>query len=292
MESDRFDAPSVSISMRIAIALALLGLAAANARADASVSATHCPGVGIYPSRDGKSPSGPKWTRGELHLYSTANANDRYSLMALMREKHPSDAPQNFLLCLPGRQIGSGSGGYDDSAWTFEFNSLDRATADEVARVLSVPRKDRRPMGQGLRWRYRPVTEHVRVGEPLPIALTVENKGPDTVVFTEGGGYRGSNRENRYTFEIFKDGAAQPDIGNPNNFGGLAGYVTLAPGTSRKLRQVDLKAWGAFETPGVYEIHCHYLLDLSPSTTHRLETAHEQWELPADEVIRVEVFAR
>ncbi len=290
---DRIDAPIVSNFMRHAtIALALFGLSAANARADTSVTANTCPGVGIYPSRDRKSPSGPKWNRGELHLYSTDNANDRYSLVALMKEKHPSDAPPNFLLCLPGRQIATGSGGYDDSAWTFEFNALDRATADEVARVLSVPRKDRRRLGQGLSWHYRQVTSHVRVGDPLPLALTVENHGPDTVSFTEGGGYRGSNRENRYSFEISQDGLAQPDIGNSNNFGGLSAYVTLAPGASRKLRQVDLKAWAAFATPGVYQVDCHYLFDLSASTENRWETAHEQWELPADEVIRVEIFPR
>ncbi len=290
---DRSDEPIVFRIMRHAIfALALLCLTAPAARADTSVSATRCPEAGIFPSRDGKSPSGPKWKRGELHLYSTANANDHYSLVALMKEKHPSDRPPNFMLCLPGRQIVSGSGGYDDTAWSFEFDALDRATADEVSRVLSVPRKDRRRLGQGLRWKYRPVNDHPHVGDPLLLELTVENQGPDTVTFTEGGGYRGSNRENRYTFEIFKDGVAQPDIGNPNNFGGLAGFVTLAPGAKRTLRAVDLKAWGAFDAPGVYEIHCHYLLDLSPSSEHTWENAHERWELPADQVIRVEIFPR
>jgi hypothetical protein len=118
-------------------------------------------------------------------VFSVSNANDAY-VAVVQLEALPKDGPLLAMRrgVLNAESWGSGfgaSGAKGSASWR-----LDRAKADEVARLWRVTRRDRAPLGAGLVGRWKPKGPFV-VGKPLEIVLTLENGGTAPVWFNTGG---------------------------------------------------------------------------------------------------------
>ena len=157
--------------------------------------------------------------------------------------------------------------------------TLDRATADEVAGLLGVARRDRTPLGAGLFGAWRAVGQPFTVGQPMPIALTIAHTGGDPVAMTVGGRQRGA-RDNRFAFTAHdRAGQALPVIDAPD-FGGVMTYRPMVAGDRVELT-ADLRSWIAITQPGSYAITCQHQVELAPTTAGAPwpDHGHEAWDL-------------
>lgn len=202
-------------------------------------------------------------------LFAIANANDRYAASIATR----GGAREQLYLTVAAGAVPASSWG-DASV----FN-LDRATADEVAALLRVPRRDRTPLGAGLFGTWRAVSQPFTIGQPMPIALTIAHTGGDPVAMTVGGRQRGP-RDNRFAFTATdRAGHALPVIDAPD-FGGVMAYRPLVAGDRVELT-ADLRDWVAITAPGTYAITCQHQVVLAPTTAGAPwpDHAHEAWDL-------------
>ncbi|MEO6952808.1 MAG: hypothetical protein ABI321_13460 [Polyangia bacterium] len=254
--------------------------------AERAVSVGPCAAEGLFVTHDGKTPAGSKLAPQQVRLHSTRDDNELYYLEAKMSGTRPRGPGDRVLLCVGGRAFCSGSGGSNKSDWSADFAGLDKASAQAAEHDFGITRRDRSRLGDGLTWHFSVKGQQHRVGDALPISVSVKNGGKDTVRFDDSRGDR--SVFSHYSFQVFKDGVQQADIGNPDgSVGGnfLSAGITLAPGQKRSVRPVDLKSWAAFATPGTYEVRCAYHLALA-------NVADDRWDLTADEVIKVEISAQ
>ncbi|MCL4225764.1 MAG: hypothetical protein KJZ91_14990 [Myxococcales bacterium] len=220
-------------------------------------------------------------------VFSLANANDLYAAVAQLAAP-PAAMP--FLMVRGGavraESWGTGFGEAGNTAGSASFH-LDRALADEVAALWRVPRRDRVPLGAGLVARWRP-DGPLRAGRAMPIVLTLDNRGAAPVWFNPGGRQRGP-RDNRFAFEVARDGVALPVVDAPD-FGGVGAYRSLAPGETLE-RVEDLRRWVAIDRPGRYQVTCRYHLELVTGADGARwpEHGHEVWDWATDDVITITV---
>ncbi len=203
-------------------------------------------------------------------VFSIANANDRYAASIATR----GGARDQLYLTVAAGAVPASSWGGDTSTFT-----LDRATADEVAGLLGVARRDRTPLGAGLFGAWRAVGQPFTVGQPMPIALTIAHTGGDPVAMTVGGRQRGA-RDNRFAFTAHdRAGQALPVIDAPD-FGGVMTYRPMVAGDRVELT-ADLRSWIAITQPGSYAITCQHQVELAPTTAGAPwpDHGHEAWDL-------------
>lgn len=143
---------------------------------------------------------------------------------------------------------------------------VDADTARRLAAALSVPARSRTHPGHALSARFEARGEtrgEITAGaESVPVRFVLQNTGDVPFQFLTGGRYRNeSGRDNRFQFEIERDGETLPDIGSPYDFGGLGFCVTLQPGGEHTI-EVDLAHWARFERTGTYRVRGTYEVDL------------------------------
>lgn len=237
----------------------------------------------------GAPPGGALKTFGGA-VFSVANANDAY-VAVMQLEVAPSDGP--VLVLERGREISAESWGtgFGDAGAARGSASwrVDRARADEIARLWKVKRRDRVELGAGLVARWKPKGAFV-VGKKLEIVVTLENGGRTPVWFNTGGRQRGA-RDNRFTFgATAATGGAPLAVVDAPDFGGIGAVQALEPGKSLE-RVEDLAKWVTIDRPGAYRVSCRYELELTTGTEGGRwpDKGHELWDWAADDVIDVNV---
>lgn len=235
------------------------------------------PGPGLEPVllRGGFARLGARLKASRRAVFSIANDNDRYVALVELGVQ-----PQRMsFLTVPGGVVraeswGSGFGGSAPGSATYH---VDRALADELAKLWAVPRRDRTPLGAGLTGRFRAKASPFKVGDPMTIVLEVRNDGTAPVGFSVGGRQRGP-RDNRFDFVVEQNGTPLPSI-SAHDFGGIMGYRELRPGASTE-HTADLASWAKLVTPGTYRVRCSYKAELVPGTEPARwpDHGHETWD--------------
>ena len=237
----------------------------------------------------------------DCFVYSIDNDNERYSLTvvgplsgsedpdAIVVTGAPNDPPVE--IHFGGEALTLSPWGHDSThrSWTAELTP-DEAT--EIADAIGVTRQDRRDLEPGLQMDFTG-PEEITAGSPVPIVFTITNGGSEDLRVATGGAYRGSGRDNRFSFTITRDGELVPDIGSSMNLGGLGSNLDLVPGAS-VTQEADATAWAAFDEPGTYVIECSFEVELSVPYdasvyVEHLAHAHERWVTTATGTVEVVV---
>ena len=221
-----------------------------------------------------ESPSGARFVRigarvspDEVGLFATDNANSRYQLFV----RYPKTRPCGYTVIRLRERVFASSGfGEDDHGCSASF-VLDAAMTGEAARVFAVSRRDRAPVGERITGAFRTSQSTYAAGSTVEITLEITNPSDaPAVVRVEGGHDRGA-RDNRFAFEVTRDGAPVAPIDMPD-FGGVSYPVPLPPGQTTTLR-APLDAWAALTTPGTYEVRASYETELLPAERDRVPGA-------------------
>ena len=109
---------------------------------------------------------------------------------------------------------------------------------------------DRYHPGHQMLVQFIPIKEEFSTNEPVMVKLRITNIGKTDFAYSQGGSQRGA-RDNQFAFTAEQVGDKMlPDVGDPINFGGLVGIVSLKPGERHEL-SVDLKEWFNFTAGGL-----------------------------------------
>jgi hypothetical protein len=161
-----------------------------------------------------------------------------------------------------GGTLGNASSSRDRTSTSLWFD-VDRATAQILARGWGTPLHERAPLDADLRYTWRFPTEVTR-GSPITVTIVATNTGTHTVGFAVGGRQRGP-RDNRFEFQVTRDGVSLPIIVAPD-FGGVMGYRALAPGDTVEV-SADLRAWATLDRPGRYVVVATHETELTKDGT-------------------------
>jgi hypothetical protein len=135
--------------------------------------------------------------------------------------------------------------------------------ARSVAKLLNVDLEERKHPGHLIQITWSPAKDAYLIGQPVEIALAIENVGLIPIRFFDGGQNRGA-RNNQFQFICFGGhGMGRPvsDTGDPIHFGGLAGYVELKPGETFR-KSIDVTSWFTFPQADTYRLTCVYAMEL------------------------------
>jgi len=214
------------------------------------------------------------------HLYSIANANDRYTAwFDLGRQPRARE----LCLALPGGAMVSSVSSWSAYAAAeigFEVSADDAAA---LAAIWGIARQDRVSLERELVASWRPRTRIVGHGDPALIDLAIENRGA-TTVFVQTSTFVGDD----FTFAATKGGVAVPPI--PRGFStGPAGSIQIDPGTTVTIT-ADLREAARIDHGGVYTVSCTFraALLLDP-TASSVDHAHERWDLTATGAVEVRI---
>lgn len=193
-------------------------------------------------------------------LYSTSNDNTRYALDVRRNVRSARDCGEGLLSVL-GRTVASSSYGSGPQECSLHFE-LDRAVADAVARRFAVRRQDRSPVGETVTGTFRTERARYAPGEDVVVVLTLANPAGSGVVQWQRGGRQRGPRDNQFSFRVTRDGQVVTPI-EAFDFGGLTGFMELAPGASFEVR-TPLAPWADLGARGRYEVECTYETVLMP----------------------------
>jgi hypothetical protein len=191
-------------------------------------------------------------------LASVDNRNQTYLLTAFTSD----GGRPRVRLCLGAAEIASHGWGRPPDEGSISF-LLRGALADRAAAALHLDRRDRHPLGLGMRWRFV-VPARVRAGVPATVVLVGENSGSETVFFDTGGVHLGWNPDHRHRFGVWLDGKLPPDGEGRVNLDGVVTRVEPGPGGESRFEE-PLERWPALERPGSYRVICRFETELHPS---------------------------
>jgi len=207
----------------------------------------------------------------DASMRSIANDNSRY-MLTLKVSEIAEGAPRQMVLVIAGRGIHvSADRGADGSAQVYSTNVTDAQVAEKIAKELGVQPVLRTHPGHALVTSVRAMKESYQPGEPVTLEMKIKNVGQTTVRFFDGGSRRGS-RNNLFGFIAFSAqgwGKAVPDIGDPNNFGGIASLEELKPGDVFT-KQVNLSDWFQFNKLDTYKITTLFKMRLCDDSPNNL----------------------
>jgi hypothetical protein len=106
---------------------------------------------------------------------------------------------------------------------------------------------------------FIPEKEEFALGEPVTAKLRITNVGDADFTFERGGRQRGA-RDNQFAFSAELAGKMLPDTGDPINYGGLGGSVTLRRGEKWEM-SVNLTKWFTFTEAGTYMVRGSYYME-------------------------------
>ena len=196
-------------------------------------------------------------------VFSIDDANETWSIVFAGKPVSEAEGGHTIALVLGELRLPVQSWGRSQDVGDFTFRATP-TQARTFAEALGVPAHARAPWRGELTGSLEPAGEIAAGAEHLPLRFTLKNTGPVALWFADGG--RGRNelgRDNRFTFEIERDGerlATRPLV----DFGGMAVERRLEPGESHAL-ELDLAHWIRLERPGRYEVRASYEADLMPA---------------------------
>jgi len=129
---------------------------------------------------------------------------------------------------------------------------------EDSARVLAKAYKIepmlRKHPGHRLAVKWATEKREYAPGAAVNATMTITNTGTEAIRFTHGGQQRGA-RDNQFRFvaQQGRAGKGLPDVGDPNNFGGISRSITLKPGESYSAT-VELTKWFKFEKRDTYRV--------------------------------------
>jgi len=199
----------------------------------------------------------------DANVLAIDDANAQFNVTLATKSPIDTGHSHTIVLALADLRLASMSFGShgDGSSVTF------RATAEQaraVASGLGIPAQEREAWRGVLTGRLEPVAEPTAGAEHLPMRFLLTNTGPVALWFLDGG--RGRNelgRDNRFTFEIEREGERLPTR-QIYDFGGIGVYRRLAPEQAWTLT-FDLAHWRALERAGTYRLRAKYEADLMPA---------------------------
>lgn len=196
---------------------------------------------------------------GKSRIYSQDNANSAFVVGVAI----PVEACANrssYILVVSGHAYQSPGGGGGPDFCETDFTVFGADNAVEIAEYLGTPIEYRRHPGHQFLVSFIPTKASFRIRDEVTATFRIENVGANTITFMKGGHYRGASRDNQYTFSARLLDRQVPDIGTSNNFGGIAGPVTLKAGEVFT-DTVDLSKWFAFDKKGHYYVLGSYSMD-------------------------------
>ena len=203
---------------------------------------------------------------GAAKVTSVVNDNSRYRLDLTNAGPFSAEVQLPALaICLDGicLSVVSQSDLHPDRTVDLIAYVPGQELAERVAKSLGIKPRARQHPGHILVARWKPVKPWCQPGEPVVLRMEIENAGPKTVCFQDGGRQRGA-RNNQFAFIAHSrhgHGPAVPDTGDPQHYGGLGGHRTLGPGETFK-KEVDVTKWFKFDKPGSYKLTCLYQTEL------------------------------
>jgi hypothetical protein len=238
--------------------------------------------VGLYDISDASHPRPLTNQISQVTVHSISNNNRSYHLEIKLTNSLPVKYLKIALIA--GEKTIRFWGGNED-------NTFIETTVDDPEAVLLIAEHfhanvvKRQHPGQQMLVEFIPDKRPFKIGEPVVVRLRITNVGNHDFTFVEGGRQRGP-RDNQFAFsaEVMGGkiaagrmmGAMLPDIGDPMNFGGIAGSVTLKPGQSREI-PVDLNNWFKFERNGEYSIRGSYYMELIDPDKSNFQTIWEDY---------------
>jgi hypothetical protein len=199
----------------------------------------------------------------EASLVSRDNANRAFDLRLSVPYLAGEERPAGQVLVLPGgAHLTQGGGASGTEISYLQFRLPAGPAIGEAADLYGVKAHVRRHPGHRLRVEFVVPDAPFEAGGPMEVELRIENVGTETVAFVRGGQQRGA-RDGQFSF-VARGGPgskAAPDVGDANNFGGIAGLVHLAPGETHA-QKIDLAKWfrleaGTWFLLGTYELEFH-----------------------------------
>jgi RNA polymerase sigma factor (sigma-70 family) len=218
---------------------------------------------------------GPRVGRGfgAASLTSISNDNSQFTLH-LTRAGPITGRPDDGwrAVVIDGLVLGvwGNSGPNDDGTINLSMN-VPGAAAKKVAEALKVEPRPRKHPGHRIETRWTPEKGAFAVGEPVVLRLEIKNTGEVPIAFMNGGKQRGP-RNNQFRFLAYRGsghGKAVPDTGDPTNFGGIAGQVTLKPGETFTAT-VAIDKWFTFTDPDTYRVTGMFELGLQARPEERV----------------------
>ncbi|MBW2254894.1 MAG: hypothetical protein JRI25_09905 [Deltaproteobacteria bacterium] len=208
---------------------------------------------------------------GPNYLYSVDNDNQRYGLQV----RHAQVFGESWAYLRLGDHTWKASTVGNSQGGAVVGFDLDRTAADASAALLSVPRRDREPLDAGVVGTFHAAP--APIGGPAPITLRVAKLGGPPVSLVTGGA-AGGVRDERFSFEVRRDGVLLPTR-KALGFGSARAARRLADGDVAEVT-TDLALWVDLDAPGVYSVKCLYDGGLEPEGGVRgPENLHLRWDL-------------
>jgi hypothetical protein len=201
---------------------------------------------------------------GRGTLTSVSNDNTRFQLHLSGAGPVGDGKASPFVVVIDGLVLGvwSHSGPNDDGTMNLSVG-VDGDIVKRVAAALKIEPKLRKHPGHRLETRWVPEKGAFAASDPVVLKMEIKNVGDVPVTFMNGGRQRGP-RDNQFRFLAYRSGGhgkAVHDTGDPTNFGGLGGYVTLKPGETFT-KSVGIEKWFNFTDPDVYRVTGMFELEI------------------------------
>jgi hypothetical protein len=251
--------------------------------------------TGLYQAFDDNSVSGPILDRADtsgtvtigkrlsdrfdkLSLVSDANDNSHYRLTAFCPLAKDADLSPRTAIVVAGKAVliwGHSDHRPAELVVDVDGNVLGQELAEKIAAELKIKPQLRSHPGHQWQVSFAPDKESYQLGDPVTLKMTIKNVGQTTFAFMDGGMNRG-RRNNQFQFVAFAGGGSGdpvPDLGDPRNFGGLAGYITLKPGDVFT-KTVKLDDWFKFIAADTYRVTGMFRVALHDPQ----DTRHTLWD--------------
>ena len=199
----------------------------------------------------------------DANVLAIDDANAQFNVTLATKAQIESGIPHPIVLALADlRLLGTSHGSYGDGSSVVFRASAEQARA--VAAGLGIPAQEREVWRGELTGRLEPVGEPGAGAEHLPMRFLLTNTGPVALWFFDGGRNRNElGRDNRFTFEIEREGESLPSR-VVHDFGGKGPFRRLAPGQAWTL-ELDLAHWRVLERAGTYRLRAKYEAELMPA---------------------------
>jgi hypothetical protein len=217
-------------------------------------------------------------TFNKLSLVSESNDNTRYRLTAFCPVAQNADLNPRMAIVAAGKAVliwGHADHRPAVPLVDVDGNVLGQELAEKIAGELKIKPQLRTHPGHHWQVSFAPEKESYQLGDAVTLKMTIKNVGQTTFAFMDGGMQRG-RRNNQFQFVAFAGsghGDPVPDLGDPRNFGGLAGYITLKPGDVFT-KTAKLDDWFKFIAADTYRVTGMFRVALHDPQ----DTNHTLWD--------------
>jgi len=193
----------------------------------------------------------------KLSLVSDSNDNSHYRLTAFCPVAKDADLNPRLAIVVAGTAVliwGHSDHRPGVPLVDMDGNVVGKELAEKIGAELKIKPQLRTHPGHQWQVSFAPDTDSYQLGDSVTLKMTIKNVGQTTFAFMDG--MNRGRRNNQFEFVAFGGsghGDPVPDMGDPRNFGGLAGYITLKPGDVFT-KTVKLDDWFKFIAADTYRI--------------------------------------